>query len=451
MTDATPTDLVRIRRCFVTLVISLFVLYNLNLREIGVLDPLPATLLPVSLLVEGNADLDEFRELLAGDAHGRALVAFGTVQERDGHLVSSYPIGVPVLAVPFYALPVWLGWLDDIADYRLVAKLAASFMVALSAGLLFLAGVRIGGVEAALVAAITYGAASNAWTVASQALWQHGPGMLCLSAALLLVLRLERNGGARTALAAGVFLALAVACRSLNLIPSACLGLFVLVRHRRWVLHFGLPLILVGVWQGWYNVSTFGEIRGGHEAIWTSPWHGWRGLNQQNAFTHPIGAGVVNLLLNPNKGLLVYSPWAIFAIVGLAASLRSKEFPLSPYLSLWVVIVVVALAQNQLWWGGSGFGPRYFCELQTAFALVLAWLWPRIARRPFLRTGFAVCIAFSFAVQVIGAFYTPCGWHEEPVPIDLDESRLWDWRDPQLLRCLRAGPRPFEFLISDAD
>ena len=45
-----------------------------------------------------------------------------------------------------------------------------------------------------------------------------------------------------------------------------------------------------------------------------------------------------------------------------------------------------------------------------------------------------------------GAFETPCGWHEKPIEVDLDESRLWSWRDPQLLRCLRAGPRPFELL-----
>jgi hypothetical protein len=451
MADASPTDSARTRRCCVAIVASLFVLYNLNFREIGVLDPVPATLLPASLLTEGDADLDEFRELLASDHYGRNVLGFGAVQERDGHLVSSYPIGAAVLAAPFYALPVWLGWLEDWRDYRLVAKLAASLMVALSAGLLFLAGAQLAGAQAGLVAALAYGAASNAWTVGSQALWQHGPGMLCLSAALLLVLRLERGGGAATAFAAGAALGLAVACRSLNAIPSACLGLFVLVRHTRLVPGFALPLLAVAVWQAWYNLSTFGDLRGGYDAIYQSQWHAWRGLSQDNALTHPLGQGFLDVLLSPSKGLLVYTPWAAFALVGLAAAVRATRFPLGRYLALWVLLVLVVLAKNQLWWGGSGFGPRYLCEALTALALAIAWLWPRMATRPVLRTGFATCVALGFAVQVIGAFTTPCGWHDDPVVVDRNPSRLWDWRDPQLLRCLRAGPRQFEFLASSSD
>lgn len=448
MIDAPPKDSAHIRRCCVVLVASLFVLYNLNFREIGVLDPLPATLLPASFLIEGDADLDEFRALLSRDHYGRALHNFGTVQERDGHLVSSYPIGAAVLAVPFYALPVWLGWLEEPWHYRLVAKLAASFMVALSAGLLLLAGTQIAGLRAGLVGAITYGVASNAWTVGSQALWQQGPGMLCFSAALLLLLRLERGGGAPTALAAGAALGLAIICRSLNVVPSAFLGLFVLVRHTRRVPAFVLPLILVAVWQAWYNLSSFGDLSGGYNAIFQSEWHAWRGLNQGNAFDHPLGQGLLDVLVSPNKGLLVYTPWAAFALVGLAMSVRAESFPLGPYLASGVVVLVAVLAKYEFWWGGSGFGPRYLCESLPAFALTIAWLWPQMALRPVLRTGFAICVGIGFSVQVIGAFTTPCGWHDEPIPVDHDPSRLWDWRDPQLLRCLRAGPRSFEFLGS---
>ena len=425
---------------------SLFVLYNLNFREIGVLDPVPAALLPVSFLVERDADLDEFRELLAGDAWGGAVFTFGTVQERDGRLVSSYPIGAALLAVPFYAVPVWLGWLEDWRDYRRVAKLAASSMVALSAGLLFLAGVPIAGWRAALVATVAYGAASNAWTIGSQALWQHGPGMLCLAAALLAVLRLERGGGTGAALAAGTALGLAVACRSLNVIPSASLGLFVLVRHTRLVPAFAAPLLLVGVGQAWYNLSTFGDLRGGYDAIFQSRWHGWRGVTHENVFTHPLGQGLLDVLVSPNKGLLVYTPWAAFGLAALAASVRAPSFPLGRYLALWVAVLIVALAKNRLWWGGASFGPRYLCEALPALTLAVVWAWPRIASHTAPRLAFAACVALGFAVQAVGAFTTPCGWHEKPVLVDQDTSRLWDWRDPQLLRCLRAGPRRFELL-----
>ena len=55
-------------------------------------------------------------------------------------------------------------------------------MVAASAGLLYLcllpgAGSRNG----ALLLTVAYGLGTAAWSTASQGMWQHGPGMLCLA------------------------------------------------------------------------------------------------------------------------------------------------------------------------------------------------------------------------------------------------------------------------------
>jgi len=71
--------------------------------------------------------------------------------------------------------------------------------------------------------------------------------------------------------------------------------------------------------------------------------------------------------------------------------------------------------------------------------------------RPVLRTDFDRCAEIGFALQALGAFTTPCGWHDEPIPVDCVQSYLWDWCDPQLPRCLHAGPHRFEFLMSDSD
>jgi hypothetical protein len=36
-------------------------------------------------------------------------------------------------------------------------------------------------------------------------------------------------------------------------------------------------------------------------------------------------------------------------------------------------------------------------------------------------------------------------WDVSPRDIDFAHERLWDWRDPQLLRLIRNGPTPGGF------
>jgi hypothetical protein len=57
-----------------------------------------------------------------------------------------------------------------------------------------------------------------------------------------------------------------------------------------------------------------------------------------------------------------------------------------------------------------------------------------------LRRAFVI----SVLVEAVGAFYYPSprvvDWNTSPADVDLAHERLWDWRDPQLLRLLRNGP-----------
>jgi hypothetical protein len=50
-------------------------------------------------------------------------------------------------------------------------------------------------------------------------------------------------------------------------------------------------------------------------------------------------------------------------------------------------------------------------------------------------TGFACLVAVSFLVNFRGATARAVyRWNAEPVDIDVQPSRLWDWRDLQFLR-----------------
>jgi hypothetical protein len=93
------------------------------------------------------------------------------------------------------------------------------------------------------------------------------------------------------------------------------------------------------------------------------------------------------------------------------------------------------------WWGGWTFGPRYLTDLVPFLTFFLALVWRDAVSRVALRATLAVCIALAIFVQIIGVFYYPAGaWDSTPVTVDDQPSRVWDWRDPQLLRTWKAGP-----------
>jgi hypothetical protein len=60
----------------------------------------------------------------------------------------------------------------------------------------------------------------------------------------------------------------------------------------------------------------------------------------------------------------------------------------------------------------------------------------------------AAALAWSIAVAATGAFVYPHDrWNTDPVSVDRHHERLWDWSDPQIVRCWKAGPSPVNFTL----
>src|SRR5262249_46627615 len=105
---------------------------------------------------------------------------------------------------------------------------------------------------------------------------------------------------------------------------------------------------------------------------------------------------------------------------------------------LWSILpYFVVLSKYAVWWGGHCFGPRYWTEVFALFAILLAfgldWMRTR-SRALFVLSG--VTIAMAIGVHAIGAFCFPSTWNLLPDNVDFHHSRLWDWRDTELSRCL---------------
>jgi Dolichyl-phosphate-mannose-protein mannosyltransferase len=376
-----------------------------------------------SILHEGNTDLDEYRGRLEADPGGRYAV-----DRIRGRYYALSPIGVSLLALPVVLVIDATG--ARVPDGK-TEKLVASLVTALTALVIYGIARRTLGVPRALLLTFVFAFCTPAWSVAARGLWQHGPSMLMLSLALWLMLEADRRPS--IVQYASLPLAFAFVVRPTNAIPIAALTLVVLVKHRRyfvryvlWAMTIAVPfllfnLVVYGTWHSWY----YSPGRVGHAAL--------------------LWGALAGNLVSPNRGLFVFSPILLLALYGMWLKLRRDPTLLDGALVVVVLLHWLVISSHLPWDGGHTYGNRLFADVIPYFIyflipVVAALPDPRhVAARPTLTAAFVVLVAISFGIHYRGAYRRVAwDWNSTPVDIDVDPTRIWDWRD---LQFLRGGPR----------
>jgi hypothetical protein len=377
-------------------------------------DTLPARYLPLSILREGNFDLNELPFLYA-----QGLPYY--LHHLNSRYVSSYPVAPAIAALPFYLLPA-LGSVPH--TDRLIEdleKLAAASMVALSASILYLALRRLASDRVSLLLTVIYALGTSSFSVSSQALWQHGPSQLALTTGLYSLIRGREEPGWIGL--AGFSLAFAVICRPTDLLLILPLGVYVMLCHRPQIGLFVLGGLPPGLFQLWYNYTYFNnpffQPYGG--AFWSTP----------------LLEGLSGILLSPGRGLFVYSPILLGSFFGMALAWRRHGDPLLRALSLGIVPTLLLYGKWISWWGGWSYGPRLLADLTPILTICLVPCAVRLEasgpRSWTLRGGRWVFLAlalWSVWAHMLGALWDDNRWNASP-PIDLSPQRLW---------CVRSSP-----------
>jgi len=446
------------RAVVVALVLAVvsFVVYNLNFREVSMDDSIPNRFLPLSILAEGDLDLDEFTFLHENETDQKKLPYY--LQYRDGHYYSSYPILPGLMALPVYVVPLNLKLFDIAepdfsADVSITSKVAASIIAALSVCFVYLAARRLYHHRWALGAALIYAFATGTFSTSSQGLWQHGPAQFWLAVALWCLLtdrsgNQEREPGLGLIALGGLSLALAVAARSVMAVPAVVLTGYLVQRNWR-----SLPLFLAGPVAvagllAWYNTTHFGTILGGEAYLGSI--HGWM-HNEQGSWTTNFLPGLYGFLFSANRGLVVFTPVVFLAVAGAERAWRRGQDDPVTWLAVAAAATVLLYGFYTVWWGGWSYGPRYGCDILPLLGVMMAGglqrAWP--LRRA--RVAVIVAVVFSVSVQLVGFLsYTPGRWNlygrwGDQLNVDLYHQRLWDWGDWMVLRYLRAGLAPTVF------
>jgi hypothetical protein len=348
--------------------------YCANGRSIPSGDTISTALVPIEVLNHGDLQMRAFARYYRLRS---TRTYFFTWTRRHGW-VPTYPIATALVLTPLYAAPVWIcrrsgpSTADWVHFANVAEKPAAALVAAAAAAVFYLLALRLGAGRrwaVALTLAAAFG--TEAWSTSSQALWQHGMGVLAILVASLLALRQRESPSVATAFACGAACALAVAVRPTNLAFALPLWSWVALRRSpRFAAHLAAAAaapVLAGSALVAYNLTLFQRLAGGY--AWTpSP---------------SIPAALAGLLASPGRGLFIYCPLAAVGVVGAVRALRRHGL-LSTIYGPWALfaaaqLLLVAAFAN--WWGGFCYGPRQLSEIQPLLLLLWIPLLPAAADR----------------------------------------------------------------------
>jgi hypothetical protein len=383
----------------------------------------------VSIVREGNTDLDEYRSTIeAQDYYG--------IERTDGHLRTIFPVGVSLLAVPFVAIADLLNPhrpgarpadTFSVLHAGKVERFVASLVVAAAAVVVYLtAAVELPPLPALGLAAL-FAFGTSAWSVASRALWQHGPSMLLLAIALHLFVRARSDP--RVAAYASIPLALAYVMRPTNAIAIAVFTALVAWKTPRTLpryLLFALPIAAAFLA---YDVATYHSI--------LPPYYRAARVEHSPYFWTALAGNLVS----PARGLFVYTPVFLLCFAGVALKLRRRTFEaLDAALLALCVLHWIVISSFPHWWAGHSYGPRFFSDLLPVFVYFLIPVVQAIREasgtsRRIATIGFVALAAIGVLLHARGAIdKATWRWNATPANVDFAPNRLWDFRDPPFLR-----------------
>ena len=380
--------------CLLALGLTLF-FYSTAPKASASSDPFANILTAWTVARHGSVVLQDHSQLIEPEAFFQLT---WIVEGKDGP-VSLFPPGAALLAAPLYTIDdseLNPGIAFDNAGALFTygvppiepSVLIAAGSTAIASALLFLALRRLGNSGEAMVGALVFALATGAWSVASQALWQHGPAMMWLAVGLWTTSR-ARELAWIPAILTRPMVAVMVVARTIHgsfvdrrwravLIPGACTvagtGLLLLFNK----LYFGSWSPLIAYEQNPVLL------------LWELDLIDWIG-------------NIFGALVDPRRGLLMISPFLLVLLPGLKRAWRIAPAFVRSSAFAGLMYLLIHYKAHHFAGGDLFMGYRYPLEGLLAASPLLflsyqTWVKPHRSRLALLAVG----VITAIGLQAIG-------------------------------------------------
>jgi hypothetical protein len=374
---------------YILMYLLVFGIYGMNSPRWASSDVIAAKYLPLIILKDHTLHLDSFPYLLKANANN--------LYQAGEHLISTYPLGTPLLSLPIYALLGNPNAESIDGEAERLSRIAADFLALMS-----LIGLHIFALQyltwhhqsptwifnILFITGTAFG--TSLWSICSDDLWQHTGSVLMVSAGLAFIGWRIPCSSVRL-LFAGLAMGFAIVCRPTNIAVILVVMIYIVITSHFRSIVFAisaglgcLPLLI-------YNRLTFGTILGGYSY-----------LSSKTGWDIPNFSIFLKLFFHPSRGLFIYSP---FLVLGLWTVFRSGSKSSHPIARLAIVVILVhsiVLCSWRIWDGGINYGPRLLTDI-LPFALLL--IIPRLAStQRYCKSLFLILILISVFIHAIGVF-----------------------------------------------
>ena len=350
----------------------------------------------------GRATLNDYEQLATDDYFGN----IGWIVPAQATAAAVYPPGTALLAAPLYA--IWpaeaemqtvYGTNIDAPGVEIPipplgpAAITAAVVAAIAVGLLTLAFRELVDGRLAVLSGYLAGLGTAMWPIAADALWQHGPAIMWITAGMLLSIRYQA--------ASGFAFGAAVLTRPHTALIAAGNGLW-----QSWKIRSIRPAGLVGfgsvVGLGllvWFNDYVFGSpsIAGGYGDLFAA--------RMADLDLLEYAGNIILVFVHPMRGVLIYSPFLVLLLPGLRSAWRAAPAWVRGSAVGGVLYLLLQLKAEGYSGGGGFWGYRYPLEaLAAAAPLLLLSYRDWVTKQPALiHRAFLALVAASLMLTTIGA------------------------------------------------
>jgi hypothetical protein len=396
-----------------------FCVFVAGMRYVASGDAIPAVILPASIIYEHNLDFNEFvKDKNSLEYYFRNV---------NGRIVSNFPILPGLLNTPVFLLAYFLGMNPQqmIEERLFLSLLSAAAIASLSVVFMYLALKKITVPKTAIFFSLVYAFATSAWSVAAIGIWQHGPSIMFITAALWLLLRKDQYLPY-----SGLLLSLAFFNRPSNLLIVLAIMIYVFLHHRQHFRNYFIAVLLPLPFFVAYSYIYYGQFLFIYSLSAVS-------------LTGNFGKGILSLLLSPNRGLFIFSPIFIFSFTSLIPAIFLKTHDtIYRYLAIAAIALLIFYSKVSCWFGGWGYSYRFLVEILPILIIFLVLAWEEnISKKLYLRFIFSFLLLWSVYTQTLGAYIYPSGFekyalNDPKCPSgECQTKRLWNFKDNEITRC----------------